>query len=256
MACSKAGQALTFPSVIEFELHTTQEHGDAVSATQLATLRRISHRTSPPPLEFCPLCYFRPEDKNGAILVDDLIDHVGDHIHDFSLESLPWAQDQSRPLQGNSVESWFERLDRTVTTDEGEELDLKSPDDRDIAYLNISLGSAEPETEPGELFIRNEYFDEAGSQKTSNAQMGHNTSNTATASSSSSTDQPVGSAALSDIDIRRDEEHPHLASDDFDSARGSEVAEPSSLIDADELSMRRHSPVSQDSSRRPSMDVS
>ncbi|KAK5449518.1 Calmodulin-dependent protein kinase cmk2 [Exophiala xenobiotica] len=184
MACSKAGQPLTFPSVIKFELHTTQEHGDAVSATQLATLRRISHRTSPPPLEFCPLCYFRPVDKTGAIIVDDLIDHVGDHIHDFSLESLPWAQDQSRPLHDKSVESWFERLDRTVTTDEGEELDLKLPDDKDIAYLNTSLGPAEEETEPGKLFIRSEYFDEAGSQKTSNAQMGHNTSNTEGASSS------------------------------------------------------------------------
>ncbi|KIW11596.1 hypothetical protein PV08_10897 [Exophiala spinifera] len=173
IACNKSGKPLCrFDTLEQFDLHTSTEHGDVITSPQLATLRRLSHHKSPPILEACPLCYFRPADVDGKAGANDLLDHISDHIHNFSLESLPWAQDGSRAIRDSpEVDAWLQEIAEVITTDDGEEIHIPTPHDNHVGWLETLRASAETNAEFEEIFDRNGYFNEAGSQKTSNAQL-------------------------------------------------------------------------------------
>ena len=64
-------------------------HGSAISRLDVSRLLDICIRTIPITIKTCPLCVLKPrkDDYNP----EALLDYIADHIHNFSLLSLPWA---------------------------------------------------------------------------------------------------------------------------------------------------------------------
>ncbi|KAI1214232.1 uncharacterized protein F4807DRAFT_118455 [Annulohypoxylon truncatum] len=89
-------KALIFPSENGLSQHIREAHTDAVSSSLLPTLITASVRPKPFGITHCPLC-----DEIGEVDSHHLLDHISEHIHQFSLESLPWPDD---PLSGDYFE--------------------------------------------------------------------------------------------------------------------------------------------------------
>lgn len=88
--CRTPGHApLLFASVDDFLSHTRQLHGDSIAESQHETLVAASTRIVPLGISQCPLC-----DETGEGDADALFDHIAEHIHSFSLYSLPWPKDE------------------------------------------------------------------------------------------------------------------------------------------------------------------
>ncbi|KAL7805253.1 hypothetical protein V8C44DRAFT_341276 [Trichoderma aethiopicum] len=88
LACTDAEMSKTFPNKEEFMNHINVQHGEALSKTDISKLSTICERTAPAAIRTCPLCTLQP--GNEEIDPDALLDHIADHIHEFSMLSLPW----------------------------------------------------------------------------------------------------------------------------------------------------------------------
>ncbi|RSL67339.1 hypothetical protein CEP53_002995 [Fusarium sp. AF-6] len=110
-ACTNAETSAIFQSPEEFVGHMDSEHSRVTNKEDLPKLLRVCQRTKPLAIDACPLCVIKPQDNDldpGA-----LVDHIADHMHDFSLASLPWAdkppekmpRPQKQVLQ--KVSSWL-----------------------------------------------------------------------------------------------------------------------------------------------------
>lgn len=81
---------LLFSSVEEFLAHTREAHADSIQEDQYSTLVAAASRTAPSGISQCPLC-----NETGTADSDALLDHIAEHVHSFSLYSLPWPKDDS-----------------------------------------------------------------------------------------------------------------------------------------------------------------
>lgn len=81
---------LLFSSVEEFLAHTREAHADSIKEDQYSTLVAAASRTAPSGISQCPLC-----NETGTADSDALLDHIAEHVHSFSLYSLPWPKDDS-----------------------------------------------------------------------------------------------------------------------------------------------------------------
>ncbi|OTA57630.1 hypothetical protein K449DRAFT_131949 [Hypoxylon sp. EC38] len=81
---------LLFPTIQELICHTKDAHAEAISDDQLPILVSSSRRPKPFGISRCPLCY-----TTGEADSDYLLTHIAEHIHQFSLQSLPWPDDPS-----------------------------------------------------------------------------------------------------------------------------------------------------------------
>ncbi|KAH0563114.1 hypothetical protein GP486_002320 [Trichoglossum hirsutum] len=86
-ACTDADNAIVFSTPDEFLAHIKQ-HKDVVSDVDTSRLLDICVRSDPISVKMCPLCVSVPQRKDMD--PDTLLDHIGDHMHDFALQSLPW----------------------------------------------------------------------------------------------------------------------------------------------------------------------
>ena len=75
-----------FDTAEQFLQHTRKEHAESINEDQLSTLLPASLRPVPLEVSHCPIC-----DESGAPGSDVLLQHIAEHIHSFSLRSLPWA---------------------------------------------------------------------------------------------------------------------------------------------------------------------
>lgn len=106
-ACDTAEKFHTFET---FTSHV-KEH-QSISESHLPILKDVCYRKTPH-ITSCPLCTWT-EDQVGNIDPKALFDHVAEHIHAFSLLSLPWAaatDGYEKPSFDSSVEKvrdWFD----------------------------------------------------------------------------------------------------------------------------------------------------
>ncbi|KAK1255027.1 hypothetical protein MKX08_009022 [Trichoderma sp. CBMAI-0020] len=82
------GTSVMFTSIEEFIEHTKLHHGDSITEDQHATLISAAARPVPLDITRCPLC-----DQTGPVDSDELLDHIAEHVHTFSLRSLPWPDE-------------------------------------------------------------------------------------------------------------------------------------------------------------------
>lgn len=86
--CSACLEPTRFEIKSHFDTHLRTQHGDVVHEDQIPTFVVMSTYTSPPSLLSCPLCPPQPDDEE--IDPGGILDHAAEHIHAFSLQSLPW----------------------------------------------------------------------------------------------------------------------------------------------------------------------
>ena len=110
--CFACDGASRFFNVEEFRTHTRDCHRETISEAQIETLVDVCSRKTSPDIASCPLCPWA-DDLGGNIDHKALLDHVAEHIHSFSLRSLPWASatnEEDKPRFDRSVErvrTWF-----------------------------------------------------------------------------------------------------------------------------------------------------
>lgn len=124
-ACTDAETSAIFQSPQEFIGHINSEHSNVTNKEDFPKMLRACQRTKPLAIEACPLCVIKPQDDDLDPKV--LLDHIADHIHDFSLASLPWADNppetmshpQRQVLQ--KVRNWLDgkSMDHTSDLDAG-----------------------------------------------------------------------------------------------------------------------------------------
>ncbi|KAL7962976.1 hypothetical protein V8C34DRAFT_300909 [Trichoderma compactum] len=121
----------TFRSVEEFARHNRTEHKDAISEDQIIDLQDTCHKIAPPNISQCPLCSW-PQDE--AIIPDATtkLEHVGNCIHEFSLNALPWAEslveyatELLKPDIRRNIEEWLESNRETESADI-QKIDIKT----------------------------------------------------------------------------------------------------------------------------------
>lgn len=86
-ACTDAETSVIFWRNEDFMKHMKLKHSDAVSTKDISKLSTICERITPITMKICPLCIQQPQNEN--IDPEILLDHIADHIQEFSLLSLP-----------------------------------------------------------------------------------------------------------------------------------------------------------------------
>ncbi|KAF4954705.1 hypothetical protein FSARC_12035 [Fusarium sarcochroum] len=132
LPCTTPGYVpLLFPSVEEFLSHTQQVHGTAITEDQYSPLVTAAARPAPAGISQCPLC-----DQTGTADSEDLLDHISEHVHSFSLSSLPWPKDEMEEDE-NAPEDYFKNNDyfEQDFDDRSDQYNLSSDSDRDSVGL-------------------------------------------------------------------------------------------------------------------------
>ncbi|KAL6895732.1 hypothetical protein HDV57DRAFT_480287 [Trichoderma longibrachiatum] len=89
LACTDADASKTFRAKEDFMEHMNVQHGEAVSQTDVSKLSTICERIALATIRVCPLCTMQ-QNQGNEMDPEALLDHIADHIHDFSMLSLPW----------------------------------------------------------------------------------------------------------------------------------------------------------------------
>lgn len=84
-ACSQKNIHATFHKSNHFTAHLQHQHSNGITPQHIPMLCSAWRRKVPIEISACPLCSFEDDDR------DVLLDHTAEHIHSFSLRSLPWA---------------------------------------------------------------------------------------------------------------------------------------------------------------------
>ncbi|OOQ87104.1 hypothetical protein PEBR_18808 [Penicillium brasilianum] len=92
-SCSQKNLYATFRDPADFTAHIQQQHSKGIRPNQIPMLLSSWRRKVPFEISACPLCNFQSDDQTA------LLDHTAEHIHSFSLRSLPWA-----PREGLEIE--------------------------------------------------------------------------------------------------------------------------------------------------------
>ncbi|KAK2800230.1 hypothetical protein FQN50_008194 [Emmonsiellopsis sp. PD_5] len=90
-ACTSM-QPTKFTEEQDFVHHLQSDHRDHISPDQISFVVEESACTEPPTVSSCPLCPPPPPSPSFDVEIDagSLLYHVAQHIHSFSLYSLPW----------------------------------------------------------------------------------------------------------------------------------------------------------------------
>lgn len=88
--CFPCGGNVQLPTEAAFIAHTKQEHQETILEDQIPLLVPISKRSVPADITACPLCDAWPPKEPGEVDREELINHIAEEVHDFSLRALPW----------------------------------------------------------------------------------------------------------------------------------------------------------------------
>jgi hypothetical protein len=90
--CDICGETDTTES--GFIEHLRGAHHEAIAADQVKLFAQMCYKRTVEEISTCPLCSWA-QDAREPISPELLLDHVAEHIHEFSLRSLPWAPNRS-----------------------------------------------------------------------------------------------------------------------------------------------------------------
>lgn len=104
--CKTPGRMpLIFPSVAEFIHHIKKHHDDTIREDQYQTLLESAAVPAPTGLSSCPLC-----DEAGDADSEPLLNHILEHVHEFSVRSLPWPAAETEDNESR-VRDYFSNND-------------------------------------------------------------------------------------------------------------------------------------------------
>lgn len=89
-ACASSEQHPSFDDQTDFIAHLNEQHAKGIKSQQIPLLVSAWLRKSPALTRSCPLCSYFHEDA------DVILSHTAEHIHSFSLMSLPWASTEEK----------------------------------------------------------------------------------------------------------------------------------------------------------------
>ncbi|PYH52451.1 uncharacterized protein BO96DRAFT_415550 [Aspergillus niger CBS 101883] len=101
LACNGSSEQRVFFEDSALTEHLEQKHSRGIKPQQIPMLASAWRRKQPPSIESCPLCGLTDPDFNV------ILNHVAEHLHAFSLRSLPWAQGDFE-RNGNSYGGYYE----------------------------------------------------------------------------------------------------------------------------------------------------
>jgi hypothetical protein len=150
----------------------------------------------------CPLCEVKDDVDSPQ-----LIDHVLEHIHDFSLRSLPWPRSSEVDTGGEVgsfnpeceasviVTQWLEGYEH-VTKDIDPDLKLSNYDYGRLAIISEQIQSREQDKVGLDIYFAEEHGDESAEAETDVSQLTQDT-----------LDSLEGSSQASEEDEGHEEEH-------------------------------------------------
>lgn len=118
-ACKHPDDVRKFSSAESFIKHT-QVHGYPMPGKEIDQFAELCLKTELPSIGVCPLC--KPPNDVSSSNLEAALDHLGKHIHDFSLLSLPWAKNSVQPSANISkskikfIEAWRSVAELSGTT--------------------------------------------------------------------------------------------------------------------------------------------
>ncbi|KAK8059236.1 WD repeat-containing protein 88 [Apiospora saccharicola] len=105
-------ESKTYGTEAALESHILDEHSAAISTGQIPLLIEASRVCTPAEINACPICNW-PDSEGIQFEAQTTFDHIAEHIHSFSLLSLPWAPDDDSEHQSSNhrsvaiVEAWL-----------------------------------------------------------------------------------------------------------------------------------------------------
>lgn len=110
LVCTDAENSITFPQADEFLSHMQSMHSAVIADIESPRLLEMSLRESLLTLSTCPLCVSPP--MNADADPETLLDHIGDHMYNFSLQSLPWMDTTESDSQAHMSSETVAKIDR------------------------------------------------------------------------------------------------------------------------------------------------
>ncbi|RAK89626.1 hypothetical protein BO79DRAFT_227827 [Aspergillus costaricaensis CBS 115574] len=152
LACNDSSERPTFHEESAFTEHLDQTHSAGIKPQHIQMLVSAWRRKTPITIGSCPLCV--PTDLDA----DAVLNHVAEHLHSFSLRSLPWAPGDSES-NGDSYGGYYE---------DHPYFDTAKSEDTGISEDTGSVGSGSIESsEPGSLldYLPIKEYDEEPTEK-------------------------------------------------------------------------------------------
>jgi hypothetical protein len=106
--CSICPATQTFNTAVDFEYHLTNSHKDVVAEESIAMVVETCKDLLPAEILGCPLC--KHNDPNPS----RMLDHIANHVHNFSMRSLPWPPNVTLTeprVERERVYEWLTTLD-------------------------------------------------------------------------------------------------------------------------------------------------
>jgi hypothetical protein len=129
----------------EFEEHMKTDHAGSFPEDQLPFIVEISAQPITPTLEHCPFC---------SETAETLEDHVGQHLREFALHSLPWpGYEEEGSQDGSRLQSDSSSSKRTRETVKEARESLPHFD-----FENVTESDDIPNTNPGDRLDSYKYL--------------------------------------------------------------------------------------------------
>lgn len=104
--CLIPGKApVTFPSEEQYDDHLKTAHANDIDEEMRSLLMTDCRLPIPKNISQCPLC-----DLTGPADSAFIMDHIAEHLHGFSMRSLPWPKDELRDGR-EDVGDYFDQND-------------------------------------------------------------------------------------------------------------------------------------------------
>ncbi|KAI0401129.1 hypothetical protein F4802DRAFT_582036 [Xylaria palmicola] len=160
LLCAGTGTPNTFRSVEEFTTHNRTKHQDTISEDQIIDLQDSCRQIAPPNIAECPLCAW-PRDEELVPDASATLEHIGNCIHEFSLNAFPWAISSLEGYSSNMPQSFIREIEmwlqETATTKEEPDIQKIQEVIKTFRFIPVPLESKELEL----AHVANEYFAES-----------------------------------------------------------------------------------------------
>ncbi|KAE8320572.1 hypothetical protein BDV39DRAFT_211546 [Aspergillus sergii] len=144
LACNDSNEHPVFYEESAFIEHLEERHSRGIEPQHIPMLATAWKRNTLVSIRSCPLCGFEDQD------LEAVLNHAAEHLHSFSLRSLPWAPggDESDDVLYNGYYEEHPYFSTGQSVDIESELSRStmSPEQRDLEDLP-AIGSGEETTE-------------------------------------------------------------------------------------------------------------
>ncbi|KAL2813560.1 hypothetical protein BJX63DRAFT_421200 [Aspergillus granulosus] len=148
LACNDSSARQVFTEKSAFIEHLEGRHSRGIKPQQIPMLVSAWKRKTSVSIHSCPLCGFEDQDS------DAVLNHTAEHLHSFSLRSLPWAPGEDES-DDDLYDDYYEEhpyfnTDRSVGTESERSRSTMSSEQRDLEELP-AMGSGGETTEKSQL---------------------------------------------------------------------------------------------------------